>query len=386
MGYSLTFFLGLNSLFSAYAMWGRLYRYGYYDAMVRLRDLGPHVLPGSSHPILTTYTGIGPLDRLATFSVVFFSNVTDGSAPQESLFGLYFGGQLAAMLTLTMIEAARIGNRKTSFTLPAVWWLAMQIMGYGCIMPLYAMCHLLTSPTASTIELEAAKHARVSNLTPMKVLIPSIVVGYFYLLPFHAIARTDMFQEIDAVVGRERLPTWEDEKQLIYTRALIKEVHRWAPIGSIGIPHATTEDIHYQGCFIPKGAILLPNLVTLNRDGDRYDNPEEFDPRRHLGDELDASASAVQADYMKRDHFHYGFGRRLCLGIFIAEASLFIAIARILWAFDIQALPGLNLDMKDKIYGLTTKPKPFHISISSRAENLEARVDAEMNKTRSAVA
>lgn len=44
----------------------------------------------------------------------------------------------------------------------------------------------------------------------------------------------DQFVELDSVVGRERLPTWDDERNLPYLRALIKEVHRWAPIGCIG--------------------------------------------------------------------------------------------------------------------------------------------------------
>ena len=84
-------------------------------------------------------------------------------------------------------------------------------------------------------------------------------------------------------------------------------------------------------------------------DPDRYPNPELFEPRRHLTDDLDASASALHPDWKKRDHFHYGFGRRLCQGIFVAESSLYITIARVLWAFNIQRQPGCPLDMGNKI-------------------------------------
>jgi hypothetical protein len=31
-------------------------------------------------------------------------------------------------------------------------------------------------------------------------------------------------EELDRVIGRHRLPTWEDEKDLPYVRSLIKEV------------------------------------------------------------------------------------------------------------------------------------------------------------------
>ena len=117
----------------------------------------------------------------------------------------------------------------------------------------------------------------------------------------------------------------------------------------LGIPHATTEDDIYQGKLIPKGTICFPNLRALSRDPERYPDPEVFDPDRFRDDDLGAAASALHPDYLKRDHFHYGFGRRLCQGILIAEASLFIVISRVLWGFRIEAKPGHILDMNSKI-------------------------------------
>lgn len=161
---------------------------------------------------------------------------------------------------------------------------------------------------------------------------------------------TGPISELDGIIGTDRLPTWEDEASLRYIRALIKEVHRWAPIGSLGVPHATTKDDIYDKQKIPAGTIVFPNLTALSRDKQRYQNPDLFDPARFLGDDLDASASALHPDYEKRDHFHYGFGRRLCQGIFVAEASLFIVISRVLWAFDISPVEGgPPLDMDDKM-------------------------------------
>lgn len=40
--------------------------------------------------------------------------------------------------------------------------------------------------------------------------------------------------ELDAVVGRDRLPTFEDRKNLPYIRAMVKEVLRWRPVGPLG--------------------------------------------------------------------------------------------------------------------------------------------------------
>jgi hypothetical protein len=41
-------------------------------------------------------------------------------------------------------------------------------------------------------------------------------------------------EELDRVIGSERFPTWEDEPNLPYVRAIIKEQHRWRTIAPMG--------------------------------------------------------------------------------------------------------------------------------------------------------
>lgn len=48
--------------------------------------------------------------------------------------------------------------------------------------------------------------------------------------------------ELDAVVGRGRLPTFADAPRLPYVWAIIKEVLRWRPALRLGLVHASTED------------------------------------------------------------------------------------------------------------------------------------------------
>jgi cytochrome P450 len=66
-------------------------------------------------------------------------------------------------------------------------------------------------------------------------------------------------EELDRVVGEDRLPAWEDEENLPYVRGLIKEVLRWRPVNKFGMPHATSEDDWYEGYFIPKGSVTILN-------------------------------------------------------------------------------------------------------------------------------
>ncbi|KAI0882332.1 cytochrome P450 [Annulohypoxylon maeteangense] len=210
----------------------------------------------------------------------------------------------------------------------------------------------------------------------------SVLQSFFKVMALNPEAQKAAQEELDRVVGPSRLPTWTDEPNLPYVRALIKEVHRWAPIGSLGVPHATSEEDRYLGRRVPKGTIVFPNLPALSRDPAVYQNPDAFWPERFINDDLNASASANHPDFRRRDHFHYGFGRRLCQGIFVAEASLYIVIARVLWAFDISPRPGEPLDLNAKIAGLVTKPKPYQVRIVPRSDTVRRLVSESVSNTK----
>ncbi|KAM7217290.1 Cytochrome P450 [Rhypophila decipiens] len=219
----------------------------------------------------------------------------------------------------------------------------------------------------------------------------SMIQSFFKVMAMNPSAQKKAQEELDRVVGPNRLPTWEDESNLPYLRALIKEVHRWAPIASLLVPHATSADDvdEVTGAFVPKGTVIFPNVTSIHRDSEVYTNPEEFAPDRFLGSEsemLSAVASAKHPDFKKRDHVHYGFGRRLCQGIFVAEASLFIVVSRVLWGFDIQEIVGEGrtpLSLGDKVAGLVTRPKPYEVRIVPRSEQVRRVIQESVAKSRS---
>ena len=158
--------------------------------------------------------------------------------------------------------------------------------------------------------------------------------------------------ELDAVVGRARPPTFADLKHLPYIRAMVKEVLRWRPAGPLGAPHRSTEDDWYEGMFIPKGTICIANMWHMNRDPEIYGkNPEDFDPGRHLDPSGYIGSSASDTSLREHGHYTYGFGRRNCVGRYMADNSLFIDIAVMLWAIKFERkkdatgrLVPLNLD------------------------------------------
>ena len=66
--------------------------------------------------------------------------------------------------------------------------------------------------------------------------------------------------ELDQVVGKDRLPTFEDEPSLPYLAAFLKESLRWQTAVPLGVPHSVTADDEYEGHFIPRGATVIGNL------------------------------------------------------------------------------------------------------------------------------
>jgi len=66
-------------------------------------------------------------------------------------------------------------------------------------------------------------------------------------------------KEIDQVIGMDRFPCWEDEANLPFVRAMIKETLRWRPVNKFGMYHASTEDDWYGEYFIPKNSVVVLN-------------------------------------------------------------------------------------------------------------------------------
>jgi cytochrome P450 len=136
--------------------------------------------------------------------------------------------------------------------------------------------------------------------------------------------------EIDEVVGRDRMPTFEDRQNLPYLRAMVREVLRWRPPGPLGVPHKSSADDWYEGYFIPKGSVVITNVWAMNRDPAVFPDFDEFRPERFLDE------SAIPKDTHGQGHVTFGAGRRICVGMNVANNALFIDMASLLWAINIH--------------------------------------------------
>ncbi|GAO50649.1 cytochrome P450 [Saitoella complicata NRRL Y-17804] len=173
-------------------------------------------------------------------------------------------------------------------------------------------------------------------------------------------------QELDSVVGSGRLPIFDDAPNLPYVRALIRESQRWQPVTVAGLPHQNTKDDTYMGYRIPKGTIVTPNHWAIHMDPTRYPAPRTFNPDRFLGDTTTEAESAASANPSDRAHYGFGAGRRICVGIHVAQRSLFITVSRLLWAFEFREIEGKEVDETAYEQGANHGPKPFECDIRVR--------------------
>ncbi|KAJ3823037.1 cytochrome P450 [Lentinula raphanica] len=184
--------------------------------------------------------------------------------------------------------------------------------------------------------------------------------------------------EIDRVVGPYRMPTFADYEHLPYIRATVKEILRWRGVSPIGLPHRLNQDDFYEGYFIPKDTVCFVNNWSLHRDKELYgDDAEHFNPGRFL--DIDGNVDSLIAGSKDEGHFSYGFGKRICVGRHVANNSLFIHIASLLWAFNIAAEVGRDgrLNFPDSLQckeGLIVRPAPFRCKINARRMDIAAIV------------
>ncbi|KAJ3552786.1 hypothetical protein NM688_g3970 [Phlebia brevispora] len=204
--------------------------------------------------------------------------------------------------------------------------------------------------------------------------------------------------ELDAVVGRERLPTLADEDSLPYVAAIVRELLRMWPVAPLGLPKATSEDDWYNGYFIPKKLVRIQARLSLQtygkytssisrlehlqtrysramgRNPEDFPDPNTFRPERYLDDENGTNIS--RRTKLQRP-FAFGFGRRLCPGRNVAMRTLFIDIACMLWALEFHPIkdehgkPVLPSQTECVDDGLTTTPAPFRCSIQPRSRDVK---------------
>ena len=84
--------------------------------------------------------------------------------------------------------------------------------------------------------------------------------AFFLAMALHPEVQKKAQQELDAVVGTERLPDFSDRPSLPYITAIVKELLRWHPALPTGVPRRSLADDEYNGHLIPGGTTIFVNI------------------------------------------------------------------------------------------------------------------------------
>ncbi|KAJ7359893.1 cytochrome P450 [Mycena albidolilacea] len=215
-------------------------------------------------------------------------------------------------------------------------------------------------------------------------------------------AQKKAHEEIDRVVGEHRMPTLEDLEQMPYIRAIISEAHRFRPVAPLAVPHATSATEEYHGYIIPKGTTIFVNMWGILHDPGKFttrshgcvqlilcplalfDNPEDFMPERYLLSENGTKPGVDGSDL--KPTFFFGFGRRVCPGMYLAQNSINLNTMNLLWAFDFKPDMDTNgnpipVDIFAYRKGIATAPLPFKCRITPRTVAKAGIIENEFLET-----
>ncbi|XP_022899380.1 cytochrome P450 76A1-like [Olea europaea var. sylvestris] len=159
-------------------------------------------------------------------------------------------------------------------------------------------------------------------------------------------------EEVDRVVGVDRLVEEKDVENMPYLQAAVKETLRLHPALPLLLPRNTMEDTNYMGHLIPKGTQVFVNAWAIGRDPKSWDEPLSFKPELFLKSSIE----------YKGQHFElipFGSGRRICVGFPLAHRVVHLTIATLVQAFDWDLGAGVkpeHIDMQERL-GLTLRKK-----------------------------
>ena len=202
------------------------------------------------------------------------------------------------------------------------------------------------------------------------LIFASIVTtsSYSYALPnilLHYVdAQKKLREEVDRVIGHNRLPNIRDRDAMPYACATIFELLRYAS-NLVTVLHETEEDTSVGGYHIPAGTIVSPLYWSLHHDEKFWNDPWVFRPERFL----DENGSLLPNDHPHRKHLMaFGAGTRSCIGEVFALKRLFVFATSLVQSFEL--LPGdvvTSCDSRTYSFSSVLRPTTYSIRLIPRS-------------------
>lgn len=195
------------------------------------------------------------------------------------------------------------------------------------------LSRLLESPEAKTLSSVEMAHITAELLTAGSETTGTSLQWFFKAMVTHPDSVREAQEELDRVVGLDRLPDWTDRPKLPYIGAMVTELHRWASSTPLAFFHATSDADIYRGKTINKATTVILNTYAIHNSDAYFPDHARYLPGRWLPAD---DKRHVRDGTRTASHMAFGTGRRECPGQHVADASLFIGISRILWAFNVS--------------------------------------------------
>ncbi|KAF8826442.1 hypothetical protein HHX47_DHR5000291 [Lentinula edodes] len=221
----------------------------------------------------------------------------------------------------------------------------------------------------------------------------SAIYAFFLAMTLYPEVARKAQAEIDAVVGNDRLPTFADREHLPYVDAVVKEVFRWNVVTPLAVPHRATQDDFYDGYFIPKGSLLIPNLWFVMHDPaclTHYAHIPAAGNSRTIRVYIMIRSSSSPSGFLLIFLQQKGWGDRwnpilekrvsgLEGGMHLADTTVFACCVTSLAILDIDKCNenGVVIEpVNDQTSGTISHPKPFKCSIKPRSPKAVALVQS----------
>ncbi|RWR77797.1 Cytochrome P450 [Cinnamomum micranthum f. kanehirae] len=169
-------------------------------------------------------------------------------------------------------------------------------------------------------------------------------------------------EEIDAVVGKERLVEESDIPNLPCIQAIVKETLRLHPATPL-IFRKSTDDCKISGYDIPSNTHIFINVWAIGRDPNHWEDSLEFRPERFMPS--DGGSSRID---VRGQHFHllpFGSGRRACPGTTLAMHLVQTTVAAMVQSFDWKinncknGEENVRVDMTEGVGMTVSRAKPL---------------------------
>ena len=164
-----------------------------------------------------------------------------------------------------------------------------------------------------------------------------------------------VINELEKVVGMERMVEESDLESLEYLNMVVKETLRLHPVAPLLIPHESMEDCTVDGFHIPQKSRVMVNAWAIGRDPNAWTDADNFLPERFMESDID----------FRGQHFQFipfGSGRRGCPGMQLGLTVVRLVLAQLVHCFDWELpdnmLPS-DLDMTEEFR--ITLPRAKHL-------------------------